>query len=75
MQHHAEYADPDGVRVVRTADGGLRGSLRLGHLSELQAAVHEHRMMQDVSFFLILCGWLGVALWALIFLFFVGLLQ
>ncbi len=61
--------------MVTTADGGLRGSLRLGQLSDVQTAVQEHRMMEDVSFFLILCGWLGVVLWALIFLFFVGLLQ
>ena len=53
----------------------LRGSLRLGHVMDVQATVQEHRMLEDVSFFLILCGWLGVVLWALIFMFFVGLLQ
>ena len=58
------------ARAGREGHEGLRSSMRLGPVQPTTADLAEQRaMMQDVSFFLILCGWLGVVLFGLIFLF------
>jgi hypothetical protein len=64
------------LEAAREAQGALRSSLRTGAEPAVEATLAEqHAMMQDVSFFLVLCGWLAVILWALIFMFLLGMLQ